>query len=564
MHLLGLAIAQSGQAEEGAKLIQQAIHLQPRVALYHANMGYALSRMGHPKVAILAYRQAVSLDPRRINSWLDLAHLLLAAGDQPGAIEALKRVLELEPDSTRALNDLGVIYLADLKIDEALACFERSVAIAPESAEGHHHLGSALSDCGEIEAGVDEMKRAVELAPSTPAPASALIYMLQFDPRADRAAIYREMCDYERRIGKSRLAPGGPKPRRSIAGRRLRIGYVSPDFYTQAECYFVLPLLRAHDREKFEIHCYSSVSKPDEITREFKACAGGWHEVLQESDEALAERIRRDEIDILIDLTMHMRGFRLPVFAQKPAPVQATWLAYPGGTGSAAMDYRLTDEFLDPPGVDGFYSEKSIRLPGCWCCYDPLEEEIPASGSARDFARFASLNNPIKHNDATLVLWRKVLKEVPDSRLMLLMISERQRQRTRQLFAEAGIAPERLEFAGRQGRWNYLSTYNDIDVCLDPLPYNGITTTLDALWMGTPVVSLVGNTAPGRAGLSILSAAGFAELVATSEEEFIDIACRRKMPARQEIRRRFRLSPLMDARTFARNMEAAYRKMWEG
>ena len=373
---------------------------------------------------------------------------------------------------------------------------------------------------------IESESRAMELAPEVTASASGRIYMLHFDPRQDRAAIHREMDDYNQRFA-APLADGAPHGNNRDPDRRLKIGYVSPDFYFQSEVYFVLPLLRNHDHRNFEIHCYSSVERPDEFTDRLRKCADVWHDVAAETDERLAQRIRADHIDILVDLTMHMRHNRLLLFARKPAPIQVTWLAYPGGTGLKAIDYRLTDAYLDPMDCDRFYTETSIRLPGSWCCYDPLSDIRLESPAAKDFVRFACLNNPVKLNEPTLLLWSRVLQRTPDSRLLLLVNSNDHRRRISRLFAHAGVDDGRLEFTGYLPRAEYLALHNTIDVCLDPLPYNGITTTLDALWMGVPVVSLIGRTAPGRAGLSILTNAGMDDLVAGSAEEFIDIASRR-------------------------------------
>jgi predicted O-linked N-acetylglucosamine transferase (SPINDLY family) len=307
--------------------------------------------------------------------------------------------------------------------------------------------------------------------------------------------------------------------------RRLRVGYVSPDFYGHAECFFVLPLLKSHDRKHFEIHCYSSVRNSDKATGFLKSLADFWRDVAEKSDEQLADKIRADRIDILVDLSMHMAFNRLLMFAQKPAPVQVTWLAYPGGTGLDAIDYRLTDSVIDPPGVDAFCSEKSIRLADCWCCYDPLGDVPPAAKRSDGPITFGSLNHPCKLNKPTLELWAKVLQA-------------------------------------------YLRLYDRIDICLDPLVYNGITTTCDALWMGVPVITRVGETGPGRAGFSLLTAVGLADLIAGSDEQFVSIAV--KLAAdptlrgdfRTSLRDRITQSPLMNAPRFARNVESAYGQMW--
>ena len=272
----------------------------------------------------------------------------------------------------------------------------------------------------------------------------------------------------------------------SVPDRRLKIGYVSPNFFDQAESHFVLPLLAAHDRERFEIHCFSSVRRPDEITERHRALSDVWHDCLRDDDETLAKRIRETHIDILVDLTMHMGDNRLLVFARKPAPVQVTWLAYPGSTGLKTIDYRLTDSTIDPPNRDDtVYSEKSIRLPGCWICYDPLSEAPPRPVAQDGPITFGSLNNSCKINPRTLRIWARVMREIPGSRLLILSVSEHQRVQIRRLFDEAGIEGPRVDFVSTCKRDEYLRRYDRIDICLDPWPYNGITTTCDALMDGS-------------------------------------------------------------------------------
>jgi len=561
MHLLGVTMAQMGRAPEGAKLIERAIVLRPNVAVFHANLGYALRLMGRPGDAATALRRAVTLDPAAPSAWFSLSQTLADIGNPSAAIDACNHALALNPGFAEAHNHLVSILRQQKRTDESIACFRRALAANPRYAEAHHNLALALADSGRIDLAVESEATSSELAPDVTACVSGRICMLHFHPQFDRAALHREMRQFDQRFAQPLAREIRPHANHRDPDRRLKIGYVSPDFYFQAECHFVLPLLQSHDHRNFEIHCYSSVLHPDYVTRRFKEHADVWHDVAAQTDDRLAERIRGDQIDVLIDLTMHMRNNRLLLFARKPAPVQATWLAYPGGTGLAAIDYRLTDHLLDPPDSDPHYAERSIRLPGCWCCYDPLSDATIES-HPRDFIRFASLNNPVKLNDSTLSLWSGVLRAVPRSRLLLLAISEDHRGRIRRLFADAGIGEDRLEFTGFLPRPRYLKLYNTIDACLDPLPYNGITTTLDALWMGVPVVSLVGQTAPGRAGLSILTTAGLPELAARFPEEFIQIAAGAPNIDRHAIRQKLSASPVMDAPQFARSIEAAYRQMW--
>ena len=293
-----------------------------------------------------------------------------------------------------------------------------------------------------------------------------------------------------------------PAPRRATASRPTS----GSAALTQSQ--FTIPLLSQHDHSQFEVFCYSNVAVPDEVTERIRSYADGWRDIAALSDEHVAEAIHRDRIDILVDLTMHMDRNRLLTFARKPAPVQVTWLAYPGTTGLTAIDYRLSDPHLDPVGTDAFYVEKTVRLPETFWCYDPLTSEpavnaLPALSTG--YVTFGCLNNFAKVTDATIELWAKVLGRVGTSRLILLAPKGSARSGVLDAFSAHGIDPSRIEFVGRQPRAAYLATYRRIDLCLDTFPYNGHTTTLDSLWMGVPPITLAGATSVSRGGLSLLS-----------------------------------------------------------
>jgi predicted O-linked N-acetylglucosamine transferase (SPINDLY family) len=314
------------------------------------------------------------------------------------------------------------------------------------------------------------------------------------------------------------------------------------------------------------------VAQGDKVTRQMQDQVQHWRTIAGRTDSQVAAMIREDRIDILVDLAMHAAHNRLLVFARKPAPVQVTWLSYPGSTGLSTIDYRLTDPHLDPPALnETHYSEQSIYLPESFWCFDPLDTQpaVNASPCAQTgIITFGCLNNFSKINDGVLSLWATLLKTVSNSRLMLLTPEGSARGRVLDRLTASGIGADRVEFASKQPLLEYRRTYHRIDIALDPFPCGGGTTSCDALWMGVPVVTLTGKTAVGRAGASILANAGLPELIAASGEEFVRIAADlannqpRLAELRATLRQRLEASPLMDAPRFARNMEAAYRRMW--
>jgi len=354
--------------------------------------------------------------------------------------------------------------------------------------------------------------------------------------------------------------------------RRLRIGYVSPDLRVHPVGRFLLPLLAHHDKRQVEVFAYSGLLVADPLTERLRLHVDNWRDIVGFSDDRVAELIRQDRIDILVDLTMHMADNRLLVFARKPAPVQVTYLAYCSSTGLKTIDYRLSDPYMDPPGMDeSIYSERTIRLPNTYWCYEPIisnSEVTPLPALERGFVTFGSLNNFCKVSEPALAAWIQLLRNVPNSQLLLHACEGSHRQRLRDRLQREGIDPARLRFASFMPTPQYFDLYHKIDIGLDTFPYGGGTTSCDALWMGVPVVSLAGQTAVGRGGVSILSNIGLTELIATSPQTYVCLASDlagdlpRLRDLRSSLRQRMEQSPLMDGARFATNVEAAYREMW--
>jgi predicted O-linked N-acetylglucosamine transferase (SPINDLY family) len=347
-----------------------------------------------------------------------------------------------------------------------------------------------------------ERREALELKPDYVMAHSNLVYTRVFCPGYDAQTLYDESRRWNQQHAEplARLIQHHSNDR--SPDRRLRIGYVSPEFRNHAESFFTVPLLSAHDHQNFDIFCYASVVCPDEVTARFRSYADFWRNISGLNHEQVAQLIRYDGIDILVDLTMHMARNHLLVFARKPAPVQVCWLAYPGTTGLSSIDYRLTDPNLDPPGLyDRYYSEESVRLPDAFWCYDPLASE-PAVGDLpaldKGYITFGCLNNFCKVNVSVLRLWARVLKAVDRSQLVLLAAEGSHRQHTLDLLEQEGVKPDRVTFVGRRPRPQYLRLYHHIDIGLDTFPYTGQTTSLDAFWLGVPVITIVGQTAVAR------------------------------------------------------------------
>lgn len=537
-----------------------------------------LHQAGRLQEAEQIYRQILEFDHAQPQGW-DLAQVhanlgvaLLGQEKTDEAIASFGQALELSPGSAEALNGLATAYQARGELDEAASCYRRALECRPDFAEAHNNLGNVLKDQARWQEAIGCYLQALTLQPNIVQAHSSLVYALWYCPGFDVAAIYKEHCRWNERWGLPLAGLVQPHGNDRSPNRRLRVGYVSPDFRKHVQMLFMAPLLAAHDHTNFEVFCYANVAVPDEVTRRLKSSADVWRDTAVASDEAVAQRIRDDRIDVLVDLTMHMAGGRPLVFARGPAPVQVCWLAYPGTTGLTAIDYRLTDPQLDPPELfDRFYSESSIRLPETFWCYDPLTSEPtvgPLPAGTNGHVTFGCLNNFCKVNDDVLRLWARVLKTVERSRLLLLVPRGSARERTLDVLEQEGISRDRVTLTDFRPRLDYLTQYHQIDIGLDTFPYNGHTTSLDSYWMGVPVVTLVGNTVVGRAGLSQLTNLGLTELVAQTPQRFVEIAVglagdwERLKTLRSSLRERMQKSPLMDAPRFALNIEAAYREMW--
>jgi protein O-GlcNAc transferase len=570
---LGIALREQGRLEEAIAAYRRALRINPDFPEAQDNLANALRDGGFLDEAIAAYRRALQLQPNDPETHTNLGIALRDCGQFDEAIAACLRALEIKPDLPDAHTNLGNALRDRGQLDEAIAAYRRALQIKPDFSDACNNLANALNDIGRIDEAIEFYRRALEIRPGNSEAHSNLIYSLLFHPRHDAGTIAEERKRWNRQFSDpvKQLIMAHTNDRE--LGRRLRIGYVSPDFREQVIGRNILPLFECHDRQNFEILCYSGVVRPDPLTDKFRERADQWRSTVGVGDAALAEMIRQDGVDILVDLTQHMAGNRLPVFARKPAPIQVSFAGYPESTGLEAIEYRISDRYLERGCVDeGIGGNERVRLIDSFWCYAPREvgvkvNEPPARETGR--VTFGSLNNFCKVNEQTLKLWARVLGAVGDSRLVLLSRMGSPRRRTLDVLERHGVARGRVEFVDFHPRREYLELYHRLDIVLDTFPYNGHTTSLDALWMGVPVVSLAGDTPVSRAGLSQLTNLGLPELAAHSETEYVNIACdlARDVPRlaqlRSTLRDRMENSILMDAPRFARQVEQAYREMWQ-
>ena len=572
---LGVALSSLGQRDEAIKSYRKAISLRPDYLDAQSNLANDLALTGRETEAITRWRQIVREHPSFARAYVDLAGTLSRQGKHDEAHDLLVEATKLQPDDAPVRNQLGWVLSEQGKLGAAIEQYERAVALDPNFAEAYNNLGNALANQARHEPAVRAFERAVALKPAFAHAHSNLLLALHYDSSNDPARIFQEHQRWARQHGQA-IAGGAHLNDRS-PDRPLRIGYLSPDFRNHPVGRFIEPALEQRDRSKFHVVCYSNVQWEDEGTERFKNLADEWRAIKDQTDDAVAEQIRADRIDILVDLAGHTSHNRLPVLARRPAPVQVTYLGYPDTTGLASVDYRLSDIHADPPGLtEAYHSEQLHRLPGSFLCYHPPAGAPPVSAlPALDnrFITFGSFNNFAKTSAATLAMWMRLLQAVPDAHLMLKaksLADDATRQFVETFFANQGIDPTRLRLLGPEPTVRaHLQAYDHVDVALDPFPYHGTTTTLEALWQGVPVVTLAGQTHVSRVGASILTNLGLPQWIASSPDQYVEIATALASDVddlrhhRAGLRAMLQRSPLTDAKQFTRNLESAYRQIWQ-
>lgn len=577
--LLGLLAMRAGRSEPAVECHLRAVRLDPSRAAFHVHLADA-NRMAHKlDLAIAGYRAALRLDPRAGGALLNLGAALAASGRADEAADAWRAAVALDPDDAEALWNLANLSSQLGRFADTVAYSQRALRLVPGRAALLSNLGIAYEQQGRLDDAIACFREALAASPHHELSFSNLLRDLSAHATAPPGEVFAEHVRWGDAFAAPLRAHHRPHGNDPSPDRRLRIGYVSPDFRDHAVASFVEPILAGHDRERFEVFCYSAAPRIDAVTKRLQAYGQAWRNIVGVADAAAAEMVRRDAIDILVDLAGHTAGHRLLLMARRPAPVQVTYLGYPNTTGLKEIDYRVTDALADPPGeADALHSERLVRLPRCGWCYRPPDDAPPVAAEPPSDRRdgritFGSFNAHAKTSPQTVAAWAAVLRAAPGSRLLLKAYALGESD-TRQLllkrFADAGIGAERLDLRGPTAtRAEHLAAYGEVDVALDPFPYNGTTTTCEAMWMGVPVVTLAGRSHIARVGVSLLSAVGLGDLVASSPEQYVATATALAADAarRQELRRNLRAtmaaSPLCDGAAMTRALEAAYRAMWQ-
>jgi len=577
MHFnLGMALRTSGQRDSALASLNRALEINPEHAAAHGEVGAILLELRQFDASIASSRRALAINPGFVLVLNNLGCALKEIGQFDAAVAYYHQALEIVPDSVMLHSNLGITHFEAEQFDAALTSLRRALAIDPDFATAQVNLGVALKELGQHDAAVACCRRALEIKPDFVEALDILLFIhncLADQPVAVMLADakhYGELVAHQARPYTNWC--NSPEP-----SRCLRVGMVSSDLRNHPVAFFlenVLAALKTLASEHLSIVAYPSHPGFDLVSERIKAHCAGWHSVAGLSDEQLAQRIREDEIDILIDLSGHTAHNRLSMFAWKPAPVQVAWLGYFATTGVSAIDYLIADPWTLPETEESNFIEAIWRLPETRLCFTPPEENVevaPLPALTNGYITFGCFNNLTKVNDDVVALWARVLNAVPDSRLFLKAKQLQEasvRQSVVERFGVHGVGADRLIMEGPDSRANYLSAYNRVDIALDPFPYTGGTTSVEGLWMGVPVLTLAGERFLSRQGIGLLMNSGLPEWIAADTDDYVARAVSHASDLqslavlRSGLRQQVLASPIFDAPRFARHFEDALRGMW--
>jgi protein O-GlcNAc transferase len=574
---LGFILLRLGQVDDAEASLRRLIELSPDDFDALQNLGVIAAQRGNFTEAEIFLRRAIELKPYSFSAHTNLGIMFKQSNRMTEAEASYRRALKLQPDNASTHYNLGNLLQETGRLSDAEVAYRKAIELKPDYAEAHSNLGNTLHDLDQFDEAMASFRLALQFKPDLAKAHSNMLLAMQYAKNYSQSELFAEHLAYAQRFEEPVKKHWDSHTNSRELGKRLKIGYVSPDFRKHSVAYFIESVLIHHDPEQIEVYCYYNNATSDEVTLRLKSLVKHWRVIQSTSDNEVAQLIRNDGIDILVDLAGHTGENRLPVFAMKPAPVQASWLGYPGTSGLSAIDYRISDVYADPVAMsEHYYSETLYRLPSTTTCYLPPQPS-PEVGKPPSLSQghitFASFNNLTKVTPEVRILWAQILLATPDSRLLLKcksLADMKMRKRLADEFSGYGITSERLILeAWDASSFEHLDRYNQVDIGLDPFPYNGVTTSFEALWMGVPVVSMTGNSYTSRMGVSILSNLGLTDLIADSLEDYVTISTRlakdfeRLAQLRNELRARMTDSPLADGKRFTLDIENAYHEMWQ-
>ena len=572
---LGNALLAEGNLQGALEAFRTAIKHKPDYAGAYYNIGNALIGGGQLDDAVTSYRRALQIQPDYAEVHCALGVALHDQGLSAEAAASQRRALEIDPNFVEAHCNLGNILHALKQFEGASACYLQALRLKPDLAEAHNNLGLALKDLGQVKDALESFRQALKIKPDFTDAQSSFLFTLNYIDDQSRPYYLEQARQYGRIVSK-KVRERFSSWQCATQPERLRVGLVSGDLRIHSVGFFLEGLLSHLDPARIELIAYPTSPQEDELTARIKPCFAAWKPLFGKNDGAAARLIHADGVHVLLDISGHTAHNRLPMFAWKPAPVQVTWLGLPNTTGVSEMDYVLGDALAIPPEHETHFSESVWRLPDSYVCFSPSAYPVqvaPLPALASGQVTFGSFNNLTKINDDVVELWARILSSVPDSRLYLKagqLSDAGGLDQTRQRFAARGIAPERLLLSMPLGSTaDHLAEYNSVDVALDPFPYPGITTSVEALWMGVPVLSLQGDRFLSLSATSIAHHAGLPDWVATDQDDYVAKAVaftsdlERLAALRAGLRQQVLASPLFDAPRFARNFEDALWGMWQ-
>ena len=573
---LGNILKEQGQLKDAEHALNQATLINPNIALEYYNFGNILLQQTKLDEALVCFQNAILITPDFAEAYGSIGTVLMKQGQPIEALYYYQKAIIFKPDFAELYVNAGNILKELGRLNDSISSYKKALVLRQDFDVAHNNLGFALTIIGKTDDAISSYRQALMHNPDNAVRYSNLLLTIQYSSTLTPAEKHAEHQRFAERFEAPLKQHWQHHTNTHDPHKRLKIGYISADFHGHSVAYFIEPILAKHNKSQVELFCYYNNFTNDSFTERMKLMADHWVPCVGLSDDQLADQVRADGIDILIDLAGHTAHNRLLAFARKPAPIQATYIGYPTTTGITAIDYRITDEYVDPAEVSGQYDVEQLwRLPEIYCCYRAHDDspEVIDHPPVEDngYITFGCFNNYAKLTDEVIAVWARLLERVPSSRLMLKINgidSAHFRTEVEKRFSLFGIPIEHLILIGYQ-KDNPFALYNKIDIALDPFPYNGCTTSFDALWMGVPLVTLAGASSLSRVGVSILSNAGLPGLIAFTEEQYIEITTSlaldlsRLKAMRTGLRERVQQSPLMNAQRLTLHLEQAYREMWQ-